>query len=111
MEFQVQLLQIHTRQIAHLHVFQVMPTTLIPGTQVRCVSWQRLHVDRLRCAARQVYTERPPAMNTEAIPTNEQSLAGSPSNMLQKHPAVHTSQRFLASQRVNLRSCIKTGAV
>lgn len=44
MQFQVQLLQIHTRQISHFYMFQMMPSTLVPRTQIRSIARQYLYM-------------------------------------------------------------------
>src|SRR6266446_4028254 len=109
MEFQVQLLQIHAGQIAHLHMLQVMPTSLVPRTQIRRISRQRLHVNPLGCSARQVFTNRTPTMNRRAIPDNEQAFPGVTPHMLQEHHGVLTRQRFWTNQRIHLPGRGKAG--
>src|SRR5438309_11461140 len=68
MEFQVQFVEIRARQIAHFHVLQMVPTSLIPGTEVGCVTGQGFHMNLLALWARQKLAHRAPAMNRRTIP-------------------------------------------
>src|SRR5258708_6844331 len=85
MQFQVQFLQIHTRQITHFYMFQVIPPSLVPRTQVRCVTRKRFHMQRLGCPARKVFRYSAPTMNRRTIPNHQQTLPSLVPKMLQKH--------------------------
>src|SRR4051794_18051506 len=84
MQFQVQLLQIHTRQIAHFNVFQVMPAPLVPRAQIRGIARQAFDVKRLRRTTRQVVRNGAPAVNRRTIPDHQQTLPRLTPQMLQE---------------------------
>src|SRR4051812_27200031 len=67
----VQLLQVPTHQVGHLHVFEVMPTPLVPRVQVRGVTRQGLQPD---LAARLGYELRDlgSTVDRRAIPDHQQ---------------------------------------
>src|SRR6266404_4015813 len=109
MQFQVQLLQIHTRQITHFYMFEVMPPSLVPRTQIRCVTRQCFYMKRLGCAAREIFRDSAPTMNRRTIPNHQQALPGLAPQMLQKHYGVLTRKRVRTNQRVHLPRWSKTG--
>ena len=76
MQFQVQLLQIHAREIAHFYMFQVMPPALVQRTQIRCVARQCFDMKRLGCAAREVFRDGAPTMYRRTIPNRQQAFPG-----------------------------------
>ncbi len=108
MQFQVQLFQIHTRQITHFNMFQVVPPSLIPRTQIRCVTRQRFYMKRFRCTACEVFGDSAPTMNRRTIPNHQRALPGLTTEMLQKHHSVLARKCFRTNQRVHLPRRSKT---
>src|SRR6266404_9273811 len=108
-QFQVQLLQVHTREITHFYIFQMMPSALVPRTQIWCVTRQCFYMQRLGCAAREVFGDSAPTMNRRTIPNHQQAFSGLAPQMLQKHHGVLTRKRFRTNQRVHLPRWSKTG--
>ncbi len=102
MDFQVQLLQIHARQIAHLHMLQMMPSTCIPRVQVGSIAWQHFHMNPLRSAAGQPFSHSFPSMNWGAVPNDQQFCSRLAKQMFEKHHAVRTRQRLWSNQGIHL---------
>src|SRR5271154_5083331 len=73
-KFQMQLLHVHAREVGHLDILQMMPTSLIQRAQVRSVAGQCLQVDSLRAFVRQEIANGSPAVNRRAIPDHQQIL-------------------------------------
>src|ERR1700682_6829172 len=84
MEFQMQLLQVHARDIAHLDMLQVIPASRIPRAQVRCISRQSFQVNPLGSPTRQELGDRTPTMNPRTIPDDQQPSAALTAQRLQE---------------------------
>ena len=102
MEFQVQLFQIHARQIAHLHMLQVMPPSCIQRVQVRSIAWQHFQMSPLCSAAGQPCSHSFPSMNWGTVPNDQQSSPRLAKQMFEEHHAVRTRQRLRTNQSIHL---------
>src|SRR5712692_746356 len=101
-DFQMQLLKVHTAKIPQLHLFEVVPEALVQRAEVGSVPRHCLYLYSLRCFASQEFAHLAPAMDRRAIPDYEQPLSRLHQQVLQEKHAVRTGQRFLANQRVDL---------
>ena len=101
MEFLMQLLEIPARHVAHLHVLEVVPAALVPGTQVRCVARQRLDA-HLAASARHEVDDFGTPMNGRAVSNHQQPRPGDLPQMLKEFDAVQPVQRPPTHQRIDL---------
>jgi hypothetical protein len=101
-KFQMQLFHVHAREVGHLDILQVAPTSLIQRAQIRSVAGQRLQVYWLRACLRQELAYCSPAVNRRSIPDHQQLLARLHEQVLQEDNAFRTRQRFATNQRIQL---------
>ena len=83
-EFQAQFFQIHTRQVSHLHMLQVMPASCVQWVEVRCIAGQRFQVDPGAVARRQERLHLAVAMDRRTVPDHDQRSRQATLQMFQK---------------------------
>ena len=91
-KFQMQLLHVHTREVGHFDILQVVPASLIQRAQVRSVAGQCLQMDSLRAFCRQEFANGTPAVNRRPIPDHQQFCARLYEQVLQEDHALRTRQ-------------------
>lgn len=97
----MQLFQVPTHQVTHLHVHQVVPAPFIPRIQVRSIPRQGLEPD-LAVHARDESLDLPPAVDGRTIPDHQQPLPRHAQEMQEEFDAVQAVQRLLSHQGVDL---------
>src|ERR1044072_1487355 len=98
----MQLLHVHTREVGHLHILQMVPTSLVQWAEIRSIAWQRLQVNSFRAFLCQVLADCSPAVNRRSIPDHQQLLTRLYEQVFQKDHALRTRQRLAANQRIQL---------
>ena len=100
-KFQVEFFQIEGRQVAHLHVLEVLPRSL-DRIQVRCVRRQPFDSHTTSSGAGQEVFNRDTPVDRRPIPDHQQSTSDVPDQVLEKLDGVKSIEGLLAHQDVEL---------
>ena len=97
----LQPFEVQAHQVAHLHILQVMPTSLIPGVQIGGVSRQGLQPYPTARAGHE-FLDLHPAMDRRTIPDHQQTFPRHAEQVQEELDAVQPIQRLLPYQSVDL---------
>src|SRR5512143_1681286 len=100
-ELLMQFLEVPTPQVAHLHVLEVMPTTLVPRVQVGGVTRQGLQPDLAPRLGHELVDFRP-AVDRRAVPDHQEPLAGYAPQVQEELDDVQAVEGALPRQDIEL---------
>lgn len=99
-ELLVQFVKVAAHQVPHLDILQVVPTTLIPGVQIRRIPRQGLQRDAA-ASARHEFPDRHAPVDRRAIPDHQQSLPRHAEQMQEELDAMQPVERLRPDQGVD----------
>lgn len=102
-EFDTEMIQIPTTQVAHLRMLQMLPHSFI-RVEFGCISGESLQMNVLRPAANEKSLHFLRTVNHRTIPDHQQFAPEIPIQMSQKGDALNSAQRFSTLQGCQLPS-------
>src|SRR5262245_54437557 len=94
MKLLVEFLKIPANNVAQLNVFEVMPTSFVPGIEIRSITRQCLQHD-LAVGSRHIGRYFLATVDRRTIPNHQQPRTSHAKHMFQKCDAVQAVERLL----------------